>query len=193
MLSPNRTWALNAHVWILADRPGRTRVDASRPPKSHPRGSKPTAQSAPAWIQTAQTATVGIQAGRRNRTRVESGRPFKPHPRGSRQTAHVNPGRPPTPHLSGSRPNDRPQSCFFIVIPSLQGTRGDTREDTRGHSRENNMWTSDGSERGARKEQLMGQQGDKGGCAAGPQRPPTPSNAKPKPHLSSNRACVDPG
>ena len=114
-----------------------------------------------------------MQAHRPNRTRVD-------------------PGRPPTPHLIGSGPTPGPQSCFFIVIPSHKGTRGDTREDRRGHSRENNMWTSDGSERGARKEQLMGQQGDKGGgCAAGPQPPPTPSNAKPKPHLSSNRASVD--
>ena len=52
--------------------------------------------------------------------------------------------------------------------------QGDTRGDTRGDSRENNMGTPDGGERGARKEQLMGQHGDKGGMRSWTS---TPSNA----------------
>ena len=56
--------------------------------------------------------------------------------------------------------------------------QGDTRGDTRGDSRENNMGTSDWGETRAREEQLMGQQGDKGGMRSWTS---TPANALQRP------------
>jgi len=43
-------------------------MDAGRPPGAHPRGSRPTAQTPPAWIR----------ADRQGRARVDPGRPAKP-------------------------------------------------------------------------------------------------------------------